>query len=195
MDNIDDLLDEMENPEYRASTTVRILVGKAAALLAEHAAADEAARLAVEADSRENREPQAPALAAKLREIEERIEDAKTAFTFRNIGRKAWADLVASNPPSKDHLKLDPQAQVNPETFPQAAIAASCASPSLTVEQVARIENAVTDAQWNALFGACLTANVGGNDSPKSVLAGLILQASERSATTAANEESPDRSS
>ena len=193
--DIDALLDEIENPEYRASQTVRILVGKAASLLADHAAADEELRQAIDEDSRENREPLAPALARRVRELEDQMEAAKTSFTFRAIGRKAWADLVAKHPPTKAQLKVDPQADVDPESFPVAAIAASCVEPALTLEQAQRIESAVTDVQWRVLYGACLTVNVGTSDLPKSVLAGLILQTSERSVTTAASEESPAASS
>jgi hypothetical protein len=130
-----------------------------------------------------------------VRELEDQMEAAKTSFTFRAIGRKAWADLVAKHPPTKAQLKVDPQADVDPESFPVAAIAASCVEPALTLEQAQRIESAVTDVQWRVLYGACLTVNVGTSDLPKSVLAGLILQTSERSVTTAASEESPAASS
>lgn len=193
--DIDALLDEMEEPAYRTSKTVRILVGKARVLLDEHEAADKALGQALEDDARLNREPQAPALAVQVAQLEQRVEDAKTAFRFVSIGRKKWADLVASHPPSKDVLKADPRAEVDPETFPVEAIAASLVEPLMTVEQVRRLEQSCDDAQWNVLWGACLAANVGGLESPKSVLAGSILRASELSVTTAVSAASLDQPS
>lgn len=195
MTDIDALLGEMEQPAFRTAKSVRILVGKARALLDEHETADKALGQALEDDARLNREPQAPALAAAVAELEQAVEDAKTTFRFVSIGRKKWADLVASHPPSKDVLKADPRAEVDPEVFPVEAMAASLAEPLMTVEQVGRLERSCDDAQWNVLWGACLAANVGGLESPKSVLAGSILRASELSAITAASVASLDQPS
>lgn len=190
--NIDDLLAEAENPAYRLTKTARILMGKAVGLLEEHAELDRRLAEAVLSDttasSSLDHEAKAPGLAREVAALEQQIEDSKTPFRFVAIGRKAWADLVALHPPTKDDLKSDQRANINGQTFPPAAIAASCTSPTMTVEQVQRLEAALPDSQWMVLWDSCLAANLGGLTNPKSAIAGSILRESERSATTAANE-------
>ena len=195
MSDITQLLAEVENDAYKVAKTSRILVGKATALLQEHADAEAALAQAITEDSRTNREPQAIACAERVREIEDRIEDAKTAFRFVAIGRRKWADLVALHPPSKDDLKRDARADINSATFPIAAVAASCADPKMSEDEARRLEMALNDTQWQRLWSDCLEVNLGGLATPKSHLAGSILRASEPSATTAANAGFPAPSS
>lgn len=193
--DIDELLAEVEDPAYKLTKTSRVLVGKAIVLLDQHAEAEAELAQAIEDDRRLNREPLAPTLAARVQELEAEIEASKRSFRFVSIGRKAWADLVRDHPPSKEDRKRDARSDINSETFPAAAIAASCADPKMTLEQVKRLETAIGDPQWTVLWNDCLQANLGGLSTPKSLLAGTILRASEQFATTAASGESPDQSS
>jgi hypothetical protein len=103
--------------------------------------------------------------------------------------------LLAANPPTKDQLKRDPRIDHNPETFPIAAIAASCLEPAVTVEDVGRLERALPSTVFDVLWARCIDANIGGIDAPKSAAAGLILRASERYANTSAPAASPAPSS
>ena len=120
---------------------------------------------------------------------------AKSSFRFAAIGRRAWADLVAEHAPTRDDIKADPRSEVNPRTFPTAAVAASCVDPGMTLDDATRLEAALNDAQWTVLWDACLAANLGGVADPKSLIAGSVLRASEQFAITAANGESPAISS
>lgn len=83
----------------------------------------------------------------------------------------------------------------NPDTFPIAAIAASAAEPAMTEDEVRRLEQALNNSQFDALWAHCLEANIGGLQAPKSVAAGTILRANAASASTAAREGSLDQSS
>lgn len=191
MTTIDDLLAEIAPREK----TVRILLRQD--LLTEHARLDAELIKELKLDEIENRDPVGPDLARRLVEFEDEIEAAKRAFRFRAIGKKAWADLLALHPPTKDQKNANGRLDHNPETFPVAAIAASCAEPVLTVEQVAQLEQAMNLAQFELLWAGCLDVNVGGGaDNPKSLVAGPIARARfelERSAT-GIHEPSPDRS-
>jgi len=121
-----------------------------------------------------------------LEALQGEMEAAKVEFRFRNIGRKAWADLLAAHPPTKEQ-RTDLKTDHNPETFPVAAIAASCSEPAgMSEDAVRRLEAALTDSQFTVLWRACVDANLGGVEVPKSLAAGRILQVNGRSANTAA---------
>lgn len=186
---IDDLLAEITAREK----TVRILLRQD--LIAEHARLDDELVAAAKVDATENRDPVGPALAERILELEAEIEAAKRLFRFRAVGKKAWADLIAQHPPTPEQLKGHGRLDHNPETFPVAAIAASCIGPKMTVEQVAKLELELNLAQFEILWSGCLDANVGGSDSPKSLVAPLIVRMNDVFETTAVNGASRDRSS
>lgn len=157
--------------------TVKILLDQQ--MLVEHERLDAELLAASKADSEENRDPLGPGLAESLVRFEAEIEAAKQQFRFRAIGKKAWADLLAQHPPTKEQVTLQPRLDHNPETFPLAAIAASCVDPKMTVEQVGKLEQALNLAQFDKLWAGCLDANVGASDSPKSLVAPLIVRMSD----------------
>lgn len=135
-------------------------------------------------------------LAEQISALEAEIEDAKVEFKFKAAGRRAWADLLAKHAPTKQQVAADKRVTFNPETFPIAAIATCCIVPEgIDEAAVHRLEDVLSDAQFSLLWNACVDANLGGGDSPKSLAAGRILQASSRSATTAASGESPEANS
>ena len=182
MTTIDDLLAEVTAREK----TVRILLRQD--MLAEHARLDAELVAELEIDANENRDAVGPRLAQRLVEFEAEIEAAKRPFTFRAIGKRPWADLLADHPPTKDQLAAsNGRIDHNPETFPIVAIAASCVDPKMTVAQVTRLEDAINLGQFEKLWAACLDANVGGGDSPKSFAAGPIARVSAALGITAAN--------
>ena len=195
MTDIEQLVEQTEKKDNQPIERVRLLLGDAVQLRDELEAADAAAAVAVRQDKLENREPQAPALAARAAEIEEQIVAAQTEFVFRSIGRRAWRDLVAAHPPTSEQRRVDARAEINGKTFPVAAIAECCIEPKMSASVVARLEGALSDGQWERLWAGCLAANGGGADIPKSVAAGSILRASGLFGGTAAIEESLDPSS
>lgn len=147
-------------------------------MLAEHARMDAELMAELAIDQRENRDPVGPGLAKRLVAYEAEIEAAKRAFTFRAIGKRAWADLLAKHPPTKEQMKLNSRMDHNPLTFPVLAVAASCVDPVMSVEQVTALESALNISVFDQLWMACVEANVGGGDSPKSLVAGPIAQVS-----------------
>lgn len=194
MADIADVLAQAENVDNRRTATVRLLLRQD--LARQHADLEAELLEAKTADDLENRTPQAPVLAERIVALEAEMEAAKVKFTFRAIGRRDWVNLISAHPPTKTQLKavadatLDPLKRValdfNPDTFPRAAIAASSADPVMTVEDVGRLENSISDSQWSQLWGKAIEVNVGSSDPKASRAAGLILRLREQSATTAA---------
>jgi hypothetical protein len=184
-----DILLQAENPAYVRVSSVRVLLRQD--LVAKHAALEAELSEAIARDASTNEKDRAPAVSRQLVELQGEIEAAKVEFTFRNVGKKAWADLLAQHPPTKAQKEL--RTDHNPETFPIAAMAVSLASPEgFDEDGFRRLEAALTDSQFTALWRACIDANMGGVESPKSQAAGLILRARERSESIAVLEESDD---
>ena len=184
MTSIDDLLAEVSAREV----TVRVLLRQD--MLAEHARMDAELIDALNTDAKENRDPLGPPLARKLVAFEAEIDAAKRAFTFKAIGKRKWADLIAKHQPTKEQTRANPRLDHNPDTFPAAAVAASCVEPVMTLDQATALETALNLAVFDQLWAACLEANVGGGDSPKSLVAGPIVQVSEGLGITRAREVS-----
>jgi hypothetical protein len=69
-------------------------------------------------------------------------------------------------------------------------MAASAVEPTMTVETADGMNGRLNIAQWNRLWNAVLTANLGGGESPKSALATVVAQRLGRSSTTAPLEGS-----
>ena len=120
----------------------------------------------------------APELAAQIAQMEDDFEDHFVSFKMRALSHKAWADLFAAHPPTKEQRREDSRAQFNPETFPAVAIATCLIDPEMSVPQVQILEFGVdgvgglNDSQFNELFNTCVAVNVGGLAAPKSVAGG-----------------------
>lgn len=89
----------------------------------------------------------------KLDELRGRLEaeDAVMMFRFRGIGRVGYEQLVDRHPPSAEQrTKAKSQGYEalawNPETFPQALVAACLIEPELSFEQVCELWDS---ADWN----------------------------------------------
>lgn len=187
MADIESILAVVDDPANRPSATARILVDHSL----EQRRSELAARLNQVSDSGGlSPSKQAVEVAKELRAVEAEIDAALVEFRFVAVGKRAWSDMLAKHPPTKQQRERDPRLDHNPDTFPIAAIAASCAEPEMTVEQVRRLDEALSLAQFSKLWDACLEANIGGDVGPKSVAAGLILRANELYATTAVSGES-----
>jgi hypothetical protein len=144
-------------------------------------------------DDRENRTPVAPALKREADELREQAESDAVTFRFRSVGSKAWSDLLAQHPPSKEQRR-ETGVDYNPDTFPQAAIQASCADPTLDDEDAAWLVEHLSLGQFRRLWTACLEANVGPGDLPKARRT-AAPPATASSSTTAPPEASPALSS
>jgi len=181
--------------QYRRVKTVLLLPPAATHLLEEHADLEaDLQRIAAE-DQRLNRKPQLPVAAQKILDMEEQIDAARVPFKVSCLGARAWLDLLAKHPPTKEQKRGNPKLDHNPESFRVAAIAAALVDPELTAEQVAQLGDWFTVAQWDELFYAVVEVNRGGGDAPKSLVAGAILRVRDESAPIAFPEGFPDPSS
>ena len=187
-----DILAQAENPAYTRVTKTRVLLRQD--LVARHRELDEQLALAIARDATTNERDQAPDIARQIEALQDEIESSQVEFKFKAIGKKAWADLLAQHPPLKEHKDL--RVDHNPETFPIAAMAASCVIPDGADEDFfRRLEAVLTDTQFAALWRVCVDANIGGVESPKSLAAGQILRVNERYENTVARAASPEASS
>lgn len=157
------------------TTTVRVCLR--GDLLGEHERLERELAEARRLDLTENRHAEAPAVAAKVADVERQIDASQVEFTFTAVGQKAWTDLLVRHRP--DEEDREQRYEFNPRTFPQAAIALSCSSPAMTPEQAEQLYEALNFGQWQKLWAACMAANVEGTDVPFSAAASVILRGSE----------------
>lgn len=160
-------------------------------LLDEIEALELQARAAAIADEKLNRDPEAPAIAERIQELEVELEESVVEFKFRAVGRRLEADLLAQHPPTDaGRAKAEAEgvtAQWNQDTYPPALMAAACVEPpDATVEDFAHLWENWSKGQLTPLWAACLKANMGAADAgPKSAIASAILSGSARSSITA----------
>jgi hypothetical protein len=91
-------------------------------------------------DSQLNRIPEAPKTQKRLDELQTIAADAAEWFTFRELPRKVFKELVRQHPPLDERGKPGGKGRWNEETFAPALIAASCVSHDFT------------EAQWTELW-------------------------------------------
>jgi hypothetical protein len=192
---IAEILAQAENPDYVRISTARVLLRQD--LGARHAALNAELQESITRDRLMNEPDRAPTIAAEIVALEAEMEASEVEFVFRSVGRKRWADMLAKHPPTRAQSQADKRTVFNPETFPIAAIAASCSTPEgMDEAYAARLEASLSDAQFSALWNACVDANLGGGDIPKSPMAaGLTRRQNALSATIAVPEESDEANS
>ena len=191
MADVDDVL----GAHRPVTRSVRVIVD--GGILAELDRLEAALESAVDTDRRLNRKAEAPAIAEQIRVLHQQGNDSAVTFTFQSVGRKLWSDLQASHPPTQDQIdesssRDEQPPDWNPETFPAAAIAASCVDPDgMTVVKAQRIVDDWSMAQVNQVWQGCLSANIGAADIPFTSPAFDVLRRFGGSWTTADPEESP----
>ena len=165
--------------------TVRIPMR--ADLVDEISVLEQQARRERDLDERENRDPVAPRLAERIRELDDELAASEVAFTFRGIGRRAYQGLIAAHPPTDEQQATARDGGLvlsyNPDTFPPALLAAACISPQgATLADMTDIWETWSEGQASQLWTAVLTANMGSADvGPKSLIASEILAGSAKS--------------
>lgn len=103
---------------------------------------------------------------AKLRE---KVKASEVPFLLRNIGDKAYSDLVAAHP------STDPNEAFDSVTFPRALIAASCVDPAMAPEDVAALFEVITQGQIKDLFDAAWDVHNSSGLVPFSLAASALL--------------------
>jgi hypothetical protein len=143
-------------------------------------------------DDRLNEPDTAPGIAAEIVALEAEQDAASVEFKMQALSRTAWQSLVEANPPSEQEKEKDLDYGAG---FPAAAIAASCADPVMSLEQVNQLLDVISSAQFLKLWNTVMAVNLGVDDLPKSVAATATLRSSGERSTTPLPEGSPGASS
>jgi hypothetical protein len=146
---------------------------------------------AVAYDREHNVPDTAPGVAEEIAALEVEAQGATVTFTVEALGAGAWRRLVAEYPPPPDDTD---GWRWDLDTFPPAALAASCIDPKMSEDQATELAERLSNGQWSKLFGAVLDVNLG-DDIPKFGPGTAGHPTSAPSSTTAAPEESLTASS
>lgn len=136
-------------------------------------------------------------LAEQVVKLKEQIDKdrAEHTFVFATVPYSQWRELVEEHGPTEQQKADNRYAEFNPDTFPQAAIAAASVDPELTVEDAEWLREQLPRGEFDRLLDAVFTVNVGGSQLPKSVSGTVDQLASVLSSTTPQPEDSPSPSS
>ena len=109
-------------------------------------------------------------LQAEVAELRGLIKKATVRLVFENIGMRRWRSIMAAHPPTNEQkaeaAKQEVPVQFNIETFPAAAMAASCVEPGLSIEQAQEMMDELPETVFTRLWVACLNASVLGARDP-----------------------------
>jgi hypothetical protein len=109
------------------------------------------------------------AIAEKMVAVQERMREAEVEFTFRALGAKAWSDLVAQHPSSKEGESFDP------ESLAPALVAACAVDPEMTPSDVTELFETLNVGQRQQLTEAAWHVNGEATSVPFSLHASAIL--------------------
>lgn len=187
MASIDDVLAQAR-PK---TTTVKVCLR--GDLLAQHDQLEAELAEARRKDALSNKPDAAGKVAERIEALQADLDATAVSFTFQAVGQKRWTDLLLEHPPTDEDRAEG--AAFNPRTFPVAAIAESCAEPSMTREQADRLFEVCNFGQWEQLWSACIAANVEGTSIPFSYAASAVLRGYATSSEQPITTESPEASS
>lgn len=113
----------------------------------------------------------APAVEAakKIRELEDAMRESSTTFRFRALGDREYRALKSAHPGTDG-------AAFNVETYPVALIAASSADPVMTVPDVERLFEVLSEGQRDELFGGAFIVNEGKAGVPFNESASAVIR-------------------
>ena len=136
----------------------------------------------------------ARSIAERITAAEAEADAHSVAFRCRAIGSRSWRKLVAEHPPTLDGWRWDD------ETFAPSAIAASVVlpgedGPSMSVDEVELLADALSEGQWAKLYSAVLEVNMGEDLIPKSGVGTWLTRSGAQKSTTPPHTESPSPSS
>lgn len=151
-------------------------------LIAEREALERELLIARQGDLRENRIPEATAVAERIAELEAETDAASVEFKIKAVTRTEWVALLKAHPPTDEEREAGNDFG---EGMAAAALAACSVDPEMSLEQAQQLLDTVSTRQFNSLWSAILTANLGDDTLPKSVAATATLHSSGQSSTTA----------
>ncbi|MEV1315371.1 hypothetical protein AB0J14_04720 [Micromonospora arborensis] len=107
---------------------------------------------------------------AHLDELVERMRTKLMTFVVQAVSSKEYNRILEGNPPRKDPAtgRIDQRDYqgYNSATFPAALVRASIAKPTMTDARWAKLDAALTDAQFDKLFQASAEVNRRDEDIP-----------------------------
>lgn len=109
------------------------------------------------------------AIAERIAEARQRMQEAEVDFTFRALGAKAWSDLVAQHPSDKEGEAWDD------ESLAPALVAASAFDPVMGPEDVAALFEQINLGQRQELINAAWAVNGEATTVPFALHASAIL--------------------
>lgn len=128
----------------------------------------EEAEAALKEASRGMLEPP-PDLENHVAELAKQVQAKTREFTFTGIGRRKWRELLSEHPPTEEQLEKMGRMDHNPETFPVAAMVATCTSPGLTEKEAQWLADEMPEGVFDRLWAAVLSTNLLGGDEKKAV--------------------------
>lgn len=111
-------------------------------------------------------------VATRIREIEGQMKEATLELTLRALPRRDWLRLLRDHPPRKGD-EADKALGLNTETFFDELIPRSIVNPTLNEDQVSRLMDALSSAQYDKLLETAWNLNRRDVDVPFSPLASL----------------------
>jgi hypothetical protein len=145
---------------------------------------------AIETDFLTNEPDQAPAVAARIKELEEEQAAASVIFLCSAVGRPDWERVARENPATEDEIAAG--AERFGDGWHRAIIKAcvTVGGEKLDDVDVAHLLTKCSDYQFAELIGGVIGVNAGSPDLPKSAAATAVLRSSVPRSTTADPEES-----
>ncbi|HET7407965.1 MAG TPA: hypothetical protein VFJ21_12635 [Mycobacteriales bacterium] len=119
--------------------------------------------------------------AKKVQAVEKKMRGRTYDFAFRHV--PTWQALLDEHGPREGKERIE---RFNPETFPAAAVSASCVSPEGMgdAETFAAFWDKLNRGQRARLFDGAYRANEDGASVPFSVTASAVLSSSRQSSTS-----------
>jgi len=114
---------------------------------------------------------EASTVAARIREIEGQMKESTIELTLRALPRREWLRLLRDHPRGGDDG--DKAMGLNTETFFDALIPLSIVDPELNEDQVSRLMDALSSAQYDKLLETAWSLNRRDVSVPFSPLASL----------------------
>lgn len=116
-------------------------------------------------------------LANQIRVLREEMQDDTIVLRLHALPRRKWTALVAAHPPREDN-QADQVTGMNVDEFAEDLIRQCVVDPALDDEDWARLEEVLSDGQWQALTNAAFAVNTRDVDVPFSARASRILASS-----------------
>lgn len=106
-------------------------------------------------DERLNRTPEAPKILKQIEKLRKEAEDSMVTFKFRDIGRRAFENLIDEYPPTDSQKEMG--FRWNPEEFSPRLIQMTCIDPELSLEDALTIWNEWSFAEADAIVTAAIS--------------------------------------